>query len=114
MHGYALILAETLEYIGVKCKYTSNHDHAWNLVQINGKWYNADITWDAEEGLGTLKHCLRSNTFFDKTRNRGNPTAKCSSDYPRKYIREAVISMAKNGFVKKTMMVSDMDMEHEK
>ena len=25
-----------------------NSSHAWNQVKIGGKWYNVDLTWDAE------------------------------------------------------------------
>lgn len=52
--GYALILNEALKYVGVKCQYVRGTEpkrggHAWNQVQIDGKWYNADPTWDSEE-----------------------------------------------------------------
>lgn len=52
--GYALILHEALKYVGLKSQYVigfvpENDGHAWNQVQIDGKWYNADPTWDSQE-----------------------------------------------------------------
>lgn len=52
--GYALILHEALKYVGLKSQYVigfvpGNDGHAWNQVQIDGKWYNADPTWDSQE-----------------------------------------------------------------
>ena len=52
--GYALILNEALKYVGIKCQYVRGTEpkrggHAWNQIQIDGKWYNADPTWDSEE-----------------------------------------------------------------
>lgn len=49
--GYALILHQALLYTGIKSQYVGGYGieggHAWNQVQIDGKWYNADPTWDS-------------------------------------------------------------------
>lgn len=64
--GYSIILHEALQYVGLKSKYIKGLEekerleedrsgnlvfnrkgHAWNQVQIDGRWYNVDPTWDA-------------------------------------------------------------------
>lgn len=53
-NGYALLAYKMLTYANIPCKYvtgyvTSNgtkQEHAWNLVNVDGNWYNMDITWD--------------------------------------------------------------------
>lgn len=37
-------------------------DHAWNVVKVEGKWYNMDVTWD-DQGKGKRP----SYTFFLKS-----------------------------------------------
>jgi hypothetical protein len=51
--GYALILKEILDRNGIDCEYVEgytnkNHTggHAWNIVNIKGKKYPIDLTWD--------------------------------------------------------------------
>lgn len=45
--GYSLILKELLTRINVNCKYIKHFNHIWNMVEINNKWYEVDLTWDA-------------------------------------------------------------------
>lgn len=33
--------------------------HAWNKVQINGKWYNLDLTWDDPKGYESIPNFCR-------------------------------------------------------
>ena len=44
--GYASALSLALRHFGIQSAVLSNPDHAWNLVRINGRWYNCDATWD--------------------------------------------------------------------
>lgn len=39
--------------------------HAWVRVKIDGKWYNADPTWDANHVKGKYGYCLKSDKDFD-------------------------------------------------
>ena len=65
--GYSKILKNILSEVGIEALYISggseNDKHAWNQVKLDGKWYNCDITNDADFILKGLKlpHFLKSN-----------------------------------------------------
>lgn len=48
--GYAKAFQLMCQLAGLECTYivgdTPQGAHAWNQIKIDGKWYNADITWD--------------------------------------------------------------------
>ncbi|NEW07931.1 transglutaminase [Paenibacillus sp. SYP-B3998] len=48
--GYALLTYEMMKQAGIPVKIVEGssrgQSHAWNLVQIGGKWYQLDCTWD--------------------------------------------------------------------
>lgn len=50
-HGYALLLYRLLLELGVNVRTVSGvaqgENHTWNLVELDGFWYNVDCTWDA-------------------------------------------------------------------
>ena len=89
--GYALILHEALKYVGMKSLcvvgYGDNQAHAWNQVKIDGKWYNADPTWDATtlQNSGKYECMLLNNEDFDKTHkkfpNRARTYHKCKDQF---------------------------------
>jgi hypothetical protein len=48
--GFALLTYRMLDEVGIKNQivegYAGGRSHAWNLVQIEGNWYQLDTTWD--------------------------------------------------------------------
>lgn len=45
--GYALIFKEAMDRVGIKCYYQNREGHhSWNAVEINGKLYAIELTWD--------------------------------------------------------------------
>lgn len=44
--GYAKGLALLLRCAGIPSLVVSSDDHDWNIVRINGIWYQCDATWD--------------------------------------------------------------------
>lgn len=60
-------------YGGVASDDTSNYyeNHAWNIVQLDSKWYYADSTWDADfsdevaAGTYTYQYFLKGTSDFD-------------------------------------------------
>ena len=55
--GYALLTYKLLWKAGVPCRIivgrSSNEQHGWNIVKLDGKWYNLDTTWDAASEKGS-------------------------------------------------------------
>jgi hypothetical protein len=45
--GYALLLKYTLDHLGIPAEYVANVPHAWDVVQLDGEWYQTDLTWGA-------------------------------------------------------------------
>lgn len=69
--GYALLMHKLLWAENIPCRIisgtTGSVAHGWNIVQLDGKWYNLDATWDACEKPGeamTFDSFLRSNANF--------------------------------------------------
>lgn len=48
--GYTLAYSYIMNKLGVECEYVTSLEmnHAWNVIKINGKWYNVDLTYDNE------------------------------------------------------------------
>lgn len=46
--GYALAYSHLLHRLGIECEYVTSSAmmHAWNIVKIDGEWYNVDLTFD--------------------------------------------------------------------
>ena len=56
--SYTLALADMLNRAGVENAplLVDAMNHAWNMVQIGGSWYNVDATWDDSEGERANSH----------------------------------------------------------
>jgi hypothetical protein len=65
--GYALAAYRLLTDAGLECKiisgYGKGESHAWNLVKVDGEWYNLDLTWD-DPITSTGKQLLRYDYFL--------------------------------------------------
>ncbi|MDE6662393.1 MAG: Ig-like domain-containing protein [Lachnospiraceae bacterium] len=46
--GYALAYKYLLNQVGIECCMVSSDkmNHAWNLIKLDGKYYQVDVTWD--------------------------------------------------------------------
>ena len=47
--GYASLFYRLCREAGIECRYINGiafEPHAWNIVKLEGKWYNVDCTWD--------------------------------------------------------------------
>ena len=48
--GYAKAFQYILKQLSIPCAYVTGsaegEDHAWNIVYLDGSWWNVDVTWD--------------------------------------------------------------------
>lgn len=84
--GYTYGFKFIMDQLGIKSIATrdiNNEDksknHAWNMVELYGKWYNLDITWDNKietEGSISYNYFLKKNDDFytDHRMQKGIPT----------------------------------------
>ena len=69
--GYALLTYELMWNAGIPCRIVTGtsrqQNHAWNIVELDGRWYNLDTTWDAAQEIGGIMswdYFLRSEEEF--------------------------------------------------
>ncbi len=70
--SYTGLLKAAFEKLGIKSEVAISNDmqHEWLAVQVDGKWYNIDITWDDPIGGGeniTYANFLKSDRLFGMT-----------------------------------------------
>lgn len=58
--GYTDLYQDLLLRVGIPCLRVDSEpmEHTWNLVQIGGQWYHADLTWDdpSPDRYGYVSH----------------------------------------------------------
>ena len=83
--GYATLLYRLLLESGVDCRVVTgtshNEAHGWNIVKLDGVYYNLDSTWDA--GSVQYRYFLKcENNFPDHTRSAEYDDAQFHGSYP--------------------------------
>lgn len=84
--GYASLFHIMCKMAGIPSRYITGTGrtgaHAWNIVKLDGYWYNVDCTWDDGD---TVKYTyfLKSPLDFDNhTRDAKFDTAEFNNKYP--------------------------------
>lgn len=89
--GYAILFYRMCKQSGIDARIIGGlgyvngraQNHAWNLVELNGKWYNVDCTWDDGKTGFDYDYFLKSNNGFrDHARASQYATAEFNSKYP--------------------------------
>jgi len=68
--GFASLTYKMLKELGIGVRYITGigngGGHAWDIISIDGKWYNIDTTWDENISNYTISYhyFLKSNTDF--------------------------------------------------
>ena len=82
--GYASLFYRLALDAGVDTRVISGEaggPHAWNIVKLNGKYYNLDSTWDA--GRRTYAYFLKNtNDFDDHVRDNDYQSNEFIEEYP--------------------------------
>ncbi len=72
-NGYANALCVLLNRVGVECwvvsgdVYNSDEGHAWNIVNVDGKYYHVDATWD-DIGPQSTQYFLVNDSYMSQSR----------------------------------------------
>ena len=79
--GYATAAKLMLNELGIKCDIqtgvcTNGGGHAWNLVELEGQWYQMDVTWNDGSPRRT-DYLLVTDDYMKKSRSWDE------SDYPQ-------------------------------
>lgn len=65
--GYSRTFNLIANALGIECLAVTGNAHAWNLVKVNGTWYNLDCTWDdsdsEEAGTQMYNFLLFSDSY---------------------------------------------------
>ena len=87
--GYATLFYRLMLELGVDCRFISgignNGEHGWNIVKLDGKYYNVDATWDAEAvrvGLPYQYFLRADETFEDHYRDAEYDDEAFREQYP--------------------------------
>jgi hypothetical protein len=67
--GYALLFYRILLDYGIYNRMIVSDTHAWNLVDIDGEYYECDLTWDSQEAeMGNdYEYFLKADLSIDNT-----------------------------------------------
>lgn len=104
-NGYAEALQLLFQCAGIKSEFVigtaDGVDHAWNLVEIDGKWYHLDATWDdplPDQGEETLHPYFNVPDEIMEQNHTWN-----REDYP------VADSMTENFYVKENAYFTNFD-----
>jgi len=83
--GYALLFYRLALEMDIDCRIIvgigNGGDHAWNIVQLDGLYYNLDSTWDA--GMGEYYNfLLNDEEFLDHARDSEYAAEEFYAEYP--------------------------------
>lgn len=70
--GYARAFQLLMTELGIPCYYCTGYAgeaHAWNIVRLDGKYYNVDLTWDDTEPM-TYDYFNKTDAEFADTHIR--------------------------------------------
>ena len=69
--GYANAFYRLCLYVGIDARIVTSIDHAWNIVGIDGKYYELDSTWDAGR---SWNYFLRGSAFWSSNHDNDGGT----------------------------------------
>lgn len=76
--GYARAFQYLMQRLGIPCYYCtgySGESHAWNIVCLEGEYYNVDVTWD-DTGDGTYDYFNKTDADYADTHIRKELSVK--------------------------------------
>ena len=91
--GYSVILAELLDRQDINCYFVSGNGHAWNIVEIENKFYGIDLTFENRNfRLGMLD----TYTYLGQNPSKFNETHKPAHNDPNRALHSKLCKLDKN------------------
>lgn len=84
--GYSKAFQYILMQLNIPCYYVTGYssgNHAWNIVYLDGKYYNVDLTWD-NTGYNSYAYFNKSDSEFSTTHSRNGLSVylpRCDNSY---------------------------------
>ena len=89
--GYSALMYRMLQQKNIDCRLIPGSNHAWNIVAIDGVYYNADSTWDAGRDPKNYAYFLCGDSdFAEHTRYSEYSTEEFYRLYPMAETKYAV------------------------
>lgn len=89
--GYSALMYRMLQQKNIDCRLIPGSNHAWNIVAIDGVYYNADSTWDAGKDPKNYAYFLCGDSdFAEHTRYSEYSTEEFYRLYPMAETKHAV------------------------
>ncbi len=87
--GYARAFQYVLNKLDIPCYYifgTANGEyHAWNIVQLDGQWYNVDLTWSDQPSGASYTYYNITDATFSANHTRSAASSKLPAAGGTKY-----------------------------
>ena len=64
--GYAAALNMLLNAVGIETVVVTSYDHAWNLTNLHGIWYEVDSTWADQDSYIYYAYYNKSQETYEK------------------------------------------------
>lgn len=119
--GYAKAMKYLCDKAGIKCMVITGENmkgrsHAWNIVDVDGKWYNLDATWDDPiidpPNYKNIKYSyflVPDKWIHDVTHTHVNQLKLSSGKYITYFTPPACTETKQNYFIKKGLVYSDFE-----
>lgn len=119
--GYAKAVQYLCDKAGIPCmvvtgETSEGQTHAWNVVDVNGEWYNFDVTWDDPILSTPVYNNVRYNYFLvpdkeihDITHFRVSQKKTSSGSYITYFTPPACTASAENYFIKNDLVYDDFE-----
>lgn len=65
-NGYAMAMTYFSNAAGINCVMLTSHNHAWNMISLDGVWYEVDVTWMDQTDYS---YAYIDNRWFNKSRS---------------------------------------------
>lgn len=88
--GYCTAIYRLMLQAGIDCRVISGDMHGWNIVKLDGLYYNLDATWDGQNAETTSNYFLLGNSHFWVSGHTPDPAPFGSQAFMTQYPVSAI------------------------